>query len=233
LRLGFAALVAANLLIALQAVLRDWGYYETLLIYWLEAVVIGGYNVLRLFVVGLFGEQPFGAWISRWVGFSSWGSRLFYTVLGTGFFAFQFTGFALGVGLFVTTLPTWLARAGGAESSGHALEGLRAVGPGVAFGIGVLVLSHGFSFVRNFLLGREYVRRSVVGLIFWPYARMALVAFVLGLGLAAASLQPGLGSTTVFAVVMVLVKLAVDAMTHLWERRVFGRAATPAQQGET
>jgi len=56
---------------------------------------------------------------------------------------------------------------------------------------------------------------------------------VLGLGLAAASLQPGLGSTTVFAVVMVLVKLAVDAMTHLWERRVFGRAATPAQQGET
>jgi len=55
-RFGLAALIAANLLIAVQALHWGWGYYQVLLIYWGEALVIGAYNVLRLLVVGLFGE---------------------------------------------------------------------------------------------------------------------------------------------------------------------------------
>jgi hypothetical protein len=55
-RLGLAALIAANLLIAVQALHWGWGYYQVLLIYWGEALVIGAYNVLRLLVVGLFGD---------------------------------------------------------------------------------------------------------------------------------------------------------------------------------
>jgi hypothetical protein len=37
---------------------HEWGYYETLLIYWCEALIIGAYNLLRLLVVGLASEQP-------------------------------------------------------------------------------------------------------------------------------------------------------------------------------
>jgi hypothetical protein len=66
-----------------------------------------------------------------------------------------------------------------------------------------LCLSHGVSFVRNFLVGREYVRLNIVGLVFWPYARMSLVGAVLLLGVAAARLVPTLGGMTAFAVVMV------------------------------
>ena len=62
---GLVVLVAANLLVALLAVRHRWGYYETLLIYWAEVAVLGGYNVLRLLVVGVFGAAPFGAWAGR------------------------------------------------------------------------------------------------------------------------------------------------------------------------
>ncbi|MDH3497904.1 MAG: DUF6498-containing protein [Gemmatimonadota bacterium] len=222
-RLGLAALVVANLAVALLTVLRGWGYYETLLVYWLEAVVIGGYNVLRLLVVGLVGEQPFGAWLSRHVGLSP-GARVLLTLVGTGFFVIQFGGFALAVGLWVIGLPSVFAPAG-RSAAAHVMAGLRAAGPGVALAVAALVLSHGFSFVRNFLVGREYVRRSVPALVFWPYARMSLVMLVLAIGLGLAALQGGLASATTFAIMMVLVKTIADGITHLGERRSFASQA--------
>ena len=42
-RTGLAAL--ANLFVAFQALRHEWGYYETLLIYWAEVVILGGYNL--------------------------------------------------------------------------------------------------------------------------------------------------------------------------------------------
>ena len=142
-RLALAALVVANLLVALQVLLRGWGYYEMLLIYWFEAVIIGG---VRLQVRRLRRRRG----------------------------------------------------------------------------------SHGFSFVRNFLLEREYARLSIFGLIFWPYARLSLVALILGLGLELARLQGAIASTTAFAVAMVPVKIAADAATHLVEHRwLASRPVTP------
>lgn len=87
--------------------------------------------------------------------------------------------------------------------------------------VGVLFLSHGVSFVRNFLVGREYERLNFLGLVFWPYARMSLVGGVLLLGIAAARLWPGLGRQTAFAMVVVLLKLGADAVSHSLEHRWF------------
>ena len=229
---GLTALVVANLLVALQAVLRGWGYYETLLVYWLEAVTIGAYNVLRLLVVGLFGQRPFGAWLSRRVGLSS-GARLAFTLFGTAFFVIKFAGFALGVGVLVVGLPAFLSRGSGGGAA-HVFAGLHAAGPAVGLAVGALVLSHGFSFMRNFLLGREYARLSVFGLIFWPYARLSLVVLVLGLGLVLARTQRTIADTTAFAVALVLVKLAADAATHVMEHRwlAYGASVGPGTAPE-
>jgi hypothetical protein len=67
-RSGLVALIVANLFVALQTLRYDWGYYQAILIYWLEAVILGGYNVLRMMVVGVFGAArwapgPPGGWI--------------------------------------------------------------------------------------------------------------------------------------------------------------------------
>ena len=126
-RLALVSLVGANLLVALQVLRHDWGYYETILIFWCEA------------------------------------------------------------------------------------------------------LSHGVSFVCNFVIGREYQRMMLFELIFLPYLRMGLVAMVLAAGLVAVRLLPGLASATPFAVVMVLGKLAADLVSHTVEHEWIG--ARPYQQG--
>ena len=214
---GLLVLVAANLVVALLAVRHRWGYYETLLIYWAEVAVLGGYNVLRLLVVGVFGAAPFGAWAERYVDLGSRLNRLGLTLVGVGLFVVKFGTFALVIGLFVVLLPAMLQEG---ESGGVAVHrALMAAGPGAATAVAALVLSHGISFVRNFLLGREYDRVGVVELVVLPYARMGLVLFVLLAGVGVAGFWPGVRRETGFALVMVLLKLLADAASHLVEHR--------------
>jgi hypothetical protein len=217
-RSGLVALIVANLFVALQTLRYDWGYYQAILIYWLEAVILGGYNVLRMMVVGVFGAAPLGTWAARWLDLGNRLNRFLFTAVGVGFFLVKFGGFALVIGLFVLLLPAML-RTGG-EAAGMTMhKALIAAGPGLITGAGVLCVSHGISFVENFLLRREYDRLNILGLAFLPYARMSLVGGVLLLGIAIARLFPGLGQDTTFAVVMVLLKLGADAVSHSLEHR--------------
>jgi Family of unknown function (DUF6498) len=215
-RTGVIALVIANLFVALQTLRHEWGYYETLLIYWTEVVILGAYNVLRLFVVGVFGAEPLGSWAAQWVDLGSRFNRFIFTAIGVGFFVFKFGAFALGVGVFVLLLPA-LLRLDAEGGGGNIHRALVAAGPGLLFATGVLCLSHGVSLVRNFLLGREYDRLTIMNLVFWPYARMSIVGGVLLLGIAIARLVPALGQETAFAVAMVLLKLLADAASHSME----------------
>jgi hypothetical protein len=215
-RIGLIALIAANLFVVLQTLRHEWGYYETILVFWGEVVILGGYNVLRLTVVGVVGAAPLGTWLAQWVNLGSRWNRFIYTAIGIGFFVIKFSGFALSIGLFALLLPAMLQPE--AEGSGRTIhEALGAVGPGLMASVGALCLSHGVSFVRNFLVGREYDRLNIAGLVFWPYARMSLVAGVLLAGLAIARRFPALGEQTAFAVVMVLLKLGADSVSHALE----------------
>jgi hypothetical protein len=218
-RIGLAALIVANLFVALQTMRHEWGYYETLLIYWSEAVILGAYNVLRMMVVGVFGARPLGTWAARWVDLGSRLNRFTFTAIGVGFFVVKFGAFALSVGLFVLLLPAFLRPDGEGGPSIH--RALVAAGPGLLTATGALCLSHGVSFVRNFLLGREYDRVSIGSLVFAPYVRMSLVGGVLLLGIAIARLVPALGQETAFAVVMVLLKLLADAVSHTLEHGLY------------
>ena len=217
-RTGLITLIIANLFVALQTLRHEWGYYETLLIYWTEVVILGGYNVLRLTVVGVFGAAPLGTWAARWVDLGSVLNRFLLTAVGVVFFVLKFGAFALGIGVFVLLLPAILGDGNG--SSGASISrALSAAGPGLLIATGALCLSHGVSLIRNFLMGREYDRLNILHLVFWPYLRMSLVGGVLLLGLAAARVLPGLRRETAFAVVMVLLKLLADAVSHTLEHR--------------
>jgi Family of unknown function (DUF6498) len=220
-RSALLALVLANAFVAFQAFRHEWGYYEVMLISWVEVVILGFYNVLRMLVVGVAGAAPLGAWAARWVDPGSALNRLGFTAIGIGFFVVKFGAFALTIGLFVLLLPAFLAVEGDGSGAGIP-RALMAAGPGFLLAAGVLGLSHGVSFARNFLGGREYDRIDVVTLAFWPYARMSLVAATLLVGLAIAALLPGVGRHAAFAGVMLLLKLGIDAMSHVFEHRRLG-----------
>ncbi|HKQ96849.1 MAG TPA: DUF6498-containing protein [Candidatus Polarisedimenticolia bacterium] len=219
-RLPVVALVVANLFVAAETVRHEWGYYETLLIFWCEALVIGGYNLLRLLVVGFACEAPFGETLSARIEMSP-GFRIFATLVGTGFYAIKFGGFALAVGFLVVALPAFSVPEG--AGGRQVLMGLKSAAPGVGWSTLVLLLSHGASFVVNFLRGGEYKRMPLFLLIFWPYMRMWLVLVVLAAGAVLMALFPGLVGATAFAVVMVLAKLLADLLSHTMEHAWIGR----------
>ena len=67
-RSALVALVIANAFVAFQAFRHEWGYYKVMLISWVEVVILGFYNVLRMLVVGVAGAArwapgPLAGWI--------------------------------------------------------------------------------------------------------------------------------------------------------------------------
>ncbi len=212
-RLAAAALAIANLVILVVAGFRQWGYEILLATIWWETVIIGLYNVGRIFVVCLFGE-PLG----KRIGFTNTGSRVFFALLVVGFFVVKFGGFALGLGLFVMLAPAALG-AGGTHDLGAAAEAASAVAGTVFPVVALLFVSHGVSFVQNFIRRREYRRSGILALLFWPYARLVLMLPVVLLGFAATRMIPGLARTAFFTIAVILLKLVVDFATHRFEHR--------------
>jgi uncharacterized protein DUF6498 len=215
-------LIAANLVVAAVTLLRGWGFYEIIIVYWCEAMIIGGYNMARMVMVGLAGE-PFGKMIDA----GSLPTRLFVLFLALGFFAAKFGGFALATGMLVAAVPAFLAQAHDAAAN-EIWHGLRAVAGGVAIAVIVLFISHGISFVMNYLVRREYENANLLVLMFWPYVRMSLVVTALAAGLMAAKLFPALDTSTAFGVVIVLVKTAADLVMHQVEHAWLARKSAVA-----
>jgi hypothetical protein len=212
-RIALFALVVANLTLIVLALSYRWSYYAPVLIFWCETIVIALYNVVKMFVVGIAGN-PFG----KWVGFDSLASAVVWTSVLVVFFVVKFGVVALGAGLLVLLLPAVL----GPGTDGFAvMEALTEVAPAVATGVVLLVISHGISFVRNFVLKREYERTNALVLLVWPYARSLWIGVAILTGVVAGELIPGASCSMIFLLVLILFKLAGDVASHLHEHSRF------------
>ena len=212
-RLAAAALAAANLVVLAVAGFQKWGYEFLLATVWWETVIIGFFNVGRILIVSLFGD-PLG----KKIGFANAGSRLAFALIVAGFFVVKFGGFALGLGLLVMLAPAAFT-ASGAHDLHAAAEAVQAVAGMVLPAVAVLFVSHGISFVQNFIRRREYRQSGILMLLFWPYARLALMLPVVLLGFAATRMIPALARTALFTAAVILLKLFVDYATHRIEHR--------------
>ncbi len=218
------ALLGVNVAIATASLVRAWGFYEVILIYWLEALVVGAFTVARMIVVAAAGK-PLGDWIDA----SEPLTRIFLLFVGVGVFVMKFGGFLLGMGLLVVMVPAFLNEGRGAD----VWSGLLAVGGGAAWAAVGLALSHGASFVVNFIGRREYERTNLVLLLFQPYLRLWLVVVALAAGLVVAALLPAFAATGVFGAVVVLVKTAADLVMHRLEHADLSATAggSPSRPG--
>ena len=141
-------------------------------------------------------------------------------MMRTGANGAALAGLLAVIGLFVLLLPAFLLT-DNATAARTIRDALVVSGPGLLAAAASLFLSHGISFVRNFLAGREYDRTNLLLLVFWPYVRMSFVAALLGGGFIVARLFPEGEREPAFAVTMVLLKLLADLFGHLVERRTF------------
>ena len=198
-------LAITNLLPLVGVIFLDWDVGALVVLYWSENLVIGFYTILKLVTLkGVLAVFP------------------------SLFFIIHYGGFCAVHGLFVIGLlfdepiqflndEPWPLFLVFVQLLFDVVEQVFAMAPPawiVAF-IG-LMISHGYSFVSNFLLGGEHYSATVSELMQAPYKRI----FVLHVAVIAGGFGVmALGQPMVLLLALVGLKLAVDIKLHLREHR--------------
>ena len=198
-RVSLALLVAANLLPLIGVLLWDWDVFALLLLFWCENVIIGLFGIARMVVSGSE-ENTF--------------EGLFLPV----FFLVHYGGFMFGhlmvlVFMYSNSLPEAGSIVGPANSYRIVVENLSWVA------LIALFVSHGWSFVENYMGTREHERITPREAMALPYRRMMIthVALIVGGFFLIESGQPLAG-----LILLVLMKIALDVIFHRREHKRLG-----------
>lgn len=193
-------LIVANLVPLAGVLLWDWRVGDVVILYWMENLVIGAFNVLRILYAG--GAGGLAAKVPLAI-----------------FFAVHYGGFCLGHGVF-------LAHLFGERAAGGARPGIDEVvldmlhEPGLLAAVAALIASHGYSFARNYLGRGEYRNVNAGRLMGRPYGRIVLVhLFVIAGGFLVQALHSPLAPLVLF----VALKTGIDYFMHRRERGVLAR----------
>lgn len=196
-------LVAVNLIPLFGVLFFGWSLFSIMVLYWLENGIIGFFN---FFKIGLASGSPIPevSHASR-PGPQSFVARVF----SMGFFALHYGLFWVVHGVFVFVLFGGLV-AGTSGASGSAWSG------GMTLAAFALLLSHGASFLINFLGKKEYLGVSPQQQMMQPYGRVVVLHItILGGGF----LVMALGTPILALVVLIVLKTAIDVRAHLAEHR--------------
>jgi hypothetical protein len=148
------ALTVANLWPLLGVAFFRWTVFSVVLLFWLENVIVGVFNLARM-------------WMAQ--GGSSQGGK--FAIMP--FFAVHYGMFTLVHGIFVFALF-------GGGSVGSITAGLRDSHVGAA--ALALAASHGVSYVVNYLGAGEFRTATLDGLMAQPYGRVVVLHVVIIFG---------------------------------------------------
>jgi len=201
-RLSAIVLVIANLVPLAGVVVLGWRVFDVLMLYWVENVVIGVINVMRMAVCS-----------DR----SKWFLMVFFTV-HYGFFCFGHLTALIGLfGESLSVSNAWdyffaAPIAGGPGGHWQTMQWIAAA---------CIAASHLFSYFGNFIAAGEYRRTTVNKLMTRPYGRIMVLHVSIILG---AALIEWLGSPVAMLAVLVAAKIGLDLRYHLSERKLFEAA---------
>lgn len=204
------ALVAANIIPVYGVLFVGWDAFAVVALYWSENLIVGFYNVIKMAIAkaGSMREHL---------------SKLFLIP----FFIVHYGAFCAVHGFFVLAMFS-----GGqqGETSVAVNEGLffmsmlytvvkqllLVLTPTQLVCVGALGLSHGVSFVYNFLIKNERSKADVQMLMGSPYSRIVVMHLAIIFG---AFLMIALKTPASIVIVLVIMKTYFDIKLHLREHR--------------
>lgn len=198
-RVSIALLVAANLLPLVGVLLWDWDVFFLLLLFWCENVIIGLFGIARLVVSGTT-ENTF--------------EGLFLPI----FFLVHYGGFMFGHFMVLFGLYSGDAKAAGATVV--PADYYRLVVENLSWvAILALFLSHGWSFVENFMGNQEHDNLTPNQAMALPYRRMMIthIALLFGGFFLVEKGQPLAG-----LILLILMKIGLDITFHCREHKRLG-----------
>jgi hypothetical protein len=210
---AIALLLIVNLIPLVGALFWGWNVFTLLILYWLENGIVGVFNVLKMALAQ--GPLDTRAGTPEPVTATS---RL--TLIP--FFIVHYGIFWVVHGVFVLSLPMFMELRGIEApilSDGSFIGVDEAVGPNlelVAWGAIGLAISHGVSFLLNYIGRGEYRTARLGMLMFAPYARLVALHLTIIVG---GMLSISLGSPIGSMIVLVAIKIALDLALHIREHR--------------
>jgi hypothetical protein len=212
-RISIYSLVAVNLLPVAGVFGFGWDVGTILLLYWAENLVVGFYNILKMALVKM--DRP-GQNLGKLfkIPFFSIHFGAFCAV--HGFFLLIFFDLAPGGSLFGE--QNWPGPLVFVELLigvvGTVWENAAAA---FRWSVYALFLSHGVSFIHNYILTGEYTSLSLSKLMSRPYSRIVLLHVTIIAGGVPVLL---LGSPDSLLLVLVGLKIGVDIWLHVRSHRL-------------
>ena len=198
--IGTAGVLLANVGFLSFFLVYDLSLYQLVLIYWCECFWVGVFSFLKLLVASLIGD-PFA---NRHVHVSR-GSSLFFSVIAAWFTS----------GLFFFS-PAFDS----ADAHGVQLEHL-----GFILGASLLLAAgHAISFIANFLVLGEFKQARFAQLLALPFKRCLAMLGAVIIAFAVMLALPDIATSTVFAAILIMLKVVADYRLHCAERATMRRA---------
>lgn len=197
------ALVLANLAPLYGVIVLDWPAYPLIFLFWVENLVIGVINVMRMVMAD---PASVASWISKVVMVPMFCVHYGIFTAGHGAFLHQTFGGGSETGPIqdIFTPGLWVTR----------ITDL-----GLWIPVVVLASSHLFSFGWNYVRGGEYRTAELKTLMMQPYARVVALHVVVWLGTLAIV---RIGSPVWALLLLIGVKTILDLHAHLREQRKLG-----------
>jgi hypothetical protein len=201
------ALLAANAIPLFGVVFLNWDAFSIVLLYWSENLIIGFYNILKIALATV--PHP-----AAHLG------KLFLIP----FFTIHYGGFTAIHGFFVlaifkksidnnvmdgTTWPCFLVFVQMLINVAKQIYSI--IPPQLKIAILALFISHGISFVYNYLLKGEYKIAKPQQLMGAPYGRVVVMHIAILVG---GFLTMTIGSPAALLLILVIIKTIVDVNLH-------------------
>lgn len=209
-KLPLISLIAVNALPVFGVLFLGWEVFAVLLLYWAENVVLGFYNVLRMALAPVSSPaEHIGKFFI--IPFFTVHYGLFTAVHGIFVFAIFGRGHVMHVGR--PTLPCFC---GPLQMLVGAIATVLCSARAVTLMFLALFISHGVSFVQNYLIKGERHRVNPGMLMIQPYKRIVIlhVTIIFGGGLTML-----LGSPIPILILLIALKTAVDVVLHKAEHK--------------
>jgi len=180
---------------------EQWRAVEVFLVYCLESVIIGGFNVIKMFLTTLVKKKD--VWENK--GSSSTVSGyffIFFFIIHYGFFI------AVQMGIFLATINMGDLPNTPDGILDFLLHFPKYLSVGVTWLLLTFIISYAFQTLKDFVISGEYKTASIGRLMFQPYPRIIVQQFVVILG----GFILMLGAGKLFIVIFALVKIFFEVM---------------------
>lgn len=208
------SLVAANLIPLGGVFFLGWDASVIVLLYWAENLVIGFYNILKITVLKFYSRATILEELFT-IPFFCLHYGAFCAV--HGYLLIVLFNLADGTGSLVLkqTWPGPLVLLQMLVSVINSLWQIRP--PGMEWTVAVLFLSHGFSFMQNYLGKKEYSSFTAMKLLIQPYKRILILHLTVIAGAVPIMMY---GSPVLLLCALVLFKIGMDILLHMKERHL-------------